>query len=281
MERHLPLITALASLLAALLVVLQRRPAVPFRPLEPGVIYDVDAATETPRSTPCAAADLPVFTVYTELRTPDRFIAEVVPGRARADFVLVNDALLARRTPPVVRDASPAAHPPPAVSPPRPAVPGRAAGKPPDPRAAASPPVHPPPPAPAAQQGAAAHVPATLTVREVRDIVRGSGMTYRYPDCVVGGDVRLRVVSRTPWHGGVIVAFRVDNPRPGYVFLSGVWVSDESGQPLDARVLAERFVAGESSMEGYIILPPGVRRAVLKAAEAGGSGAVLEVPFSP
>ena len=275
MERPLPLLAALASLLAVLLVVLQRRPATPFHSLAPGIIYDVDTATPTPRAAP-DTADLPVFTVYTELRTPDRFIAEVVPGRARADFVLVNDALLARRTPPVARNAPPAA-----VSPPRTAVPGRTAGKPPDPRAAPSPSAHPSPSAPAATPPVA-DIPDTgpLTAREARDIVRGDSMTYRYPDRAAGADVRLRVVSRTPWRGGAIVAFRVENSRPGYVFLSGVWVSDESGQPVDARVLAERFVAGESSTEGYIILPPGVRRAVLKAAEAGASGAVLEVPFS-
>lgn len=239
-------------------------------PLRPRTVYDIDISTTTLTIKQDTVSfenkpGLPVFNIFTELNTPDKFVVEKVPSKTQADYILVTDKLLAEK---IVFKPAPVIPPPVKTEPVKPASkPARQDKNKQKPTETKK------------ETKQTKPEPVVFSVPYLRELVKSNPKTYFYPGTQTGKDVVLSIVSSTKYEDKNIIKFTVRNSQKSYFFIASISISDETGNLLPAETYHDKFVSQESIIEGFVVVQR-TKKLSLKLTESGGKQKCLEISFS-
>lgn len=268
MSKYRDLVFVLGLVCVYIVVFNQSSEYLGYVPIRPKTVYDVDLASNTSVIQQDLVAfedkkELPVFNIFTELNTPDKFVVEKVPSKTQADYILVTDKLLSEKILFKPVPVLPPAKIEPVKSTPkttnRPVKENNIEYK--------------------KETKISKPEPIIFSVPYLRELVRNNPKTYFYMGTQTGKEVVLSVVSSTRHEDKNIIKFTVKNIQKSYFFIASVSVTGESSNLMPAEVYTDKFVSQESIIEGFIIVQR-TKKLKLKITESGGKQRCLEVSFN-
>lgn len=232
-----------------------------YTPVPEGTLYNINASSRTMSSEDITAAPLfstgagmPVYQAYTDLQLPSRFIVSLTPNRDDASFVLASPSRLAA----VRQQDTPQAGPAVAASPARPV---------------------------SANTAARSAVKSVQTEKQtfssLNKQITASSKTFFFSNSVKEiSDVKVKVLSMTPWQDKAILKFQIANQGTQYFFIASAALFDGS-RPVPAELFHDPMVPSERTAEGIALIPrSSAGPLTLKVIESGGKNRTFAVTFT-
>lgn len=246
-----------------------------YTPVPEGTLYNINASSRTLASEDITAAPLfstgagmPVFQAYTDLQLPGRFIVSLTPNRDDASFILSSPSRLAS----VRQLDAPQAGSAVAASHVRPYSAGGTGGT--------------AQPRPVSANTAAR--PAVKSVQTEKQTfsslnkqITASSKTFFFSNSVKEiSDVKVKVLSMTPWQDKAILKFQIANQGTQYFFIASAALFDGS-RPVPAELFHDPMVPSERTAECIALMPrSNAGPLTLKVIESGGKNRTFAVTFT-